>query len=104
MGVVQAVGSNRKAEMYQEAVTLAMENFFPLVTVRKKSTDCPWINNRIRKLTARRQGIYRCEGRSEKWRRLKRITDEIIKKRREAYLQSQRTASWRTPAGTFSGM
>ena len=32
-GVVQAVGSNRKAQMYQEVVTQAMERFFPLVTV-----------------------------------------------------------------------
>ena len=42
--VVQAPDSNTKATIYQEAVTGAMESFFPLITVRKKSTDCPWIN------------------------------------------------------------
>ena len=90
-GLVQAGGSNLKAEMYQEAVNQAMERFFPLITVRRKSTDCPWINNRIRKLVRRRKGIYKREGRSEKWRRLKKITDELIGKRKENYLQSQRS-------------
>ena len=73
--VVQAEGSNAKAELYQEAVTGALEQFFPLITVRKKSTDCPWISNRIRKLIRRRKGIYRREGRSSKWRRIKKLTD-----------------------------
>ena len=61
-----------------------------LITVRKKSTDCPWINNRIRKLVRRRKGIYRREGRSPKWRRMKALTDELIKKRRMVYLGSQK--------------
>ena len=75
--LVQAEGSNKKAQMYQDAVTGAMEDFFPLITVRRKSSDCPWINNRVRKLIRRRRGIYRREGRSEKWRRLKKVTDEL---------------------------
>ena len=40
--VVKAVGSNNKANCYQAAVTEALDAFFPLITVRKKSTDCPW--------------------------------------------------------------
>ena len=88
--LVQAEGSNRKAKMYQDAVTGAMEQYFPLITVRRKSTDCPWINNRVRKLISRRRGVYRREGRSAKWRRLKRLSDDLIRKRRETYLQSQR--------------
>ena len=80
MEVVVAEGSNNKANLYQEQVTGAMEWLFPLITVRRKSSDCPWVNNRIRKLIRRRKGVYRREGRSGKWRRLKRITDELIKK------------------------
>ena len=64
--VASAVGSNAKAEAYQAAVTGAMEEIFPLITVRKKSTDCPWISNRIRKLVRRRKGVYRREGRSKR--------------------------------------
>ena len=60
------------------------------MTVRKKSTDCPWISNRIRKLVKKRKGVYRREGRSEKWCKLKRITDELMRKQRLIYLQSQK--------------
>ena len=88
--VVQAEGSNQKATIYQEAVTGAMETFFPLITVRKKSTDCPWMNRRIRRLIRRRKGVYRREGRSSKWRRLKKLSDELIKARRLVYLDSQK--------------
>ena len=88
--VVQSEGSNAKANLYQEAVTGAMEEVFPLITVRKKSTDCPWISNRIWKLIRRRKGVYRREGRSAKWKRLKKLTDEMIKERRRIYLDSQK--------------
>ena len=88
--VFEAQSSNDKACLYQDAVTNAMEAIFPLITVRKKSTDCPWINNRIRRLIASRKGIYRREGRSKKWRRLKKVIDDLIKKRRDKYLDSQR--------------
>ena len=67
-----------------------MESFFPLITVRKKSTDCPWINHRIRKLIRRRKGVYRREGRSAKWRRLKKLTERLIHDRRLVYLDSQK--------------
>ena len=88
--VAATTGSNQKAEVYQREVIAALESYFPLITVRKKSTDCPWINNRIRKLISRRKGIYRREGRSSKWRRLKKVTEDLIRRRREVYLESQK--------------
>ena len=88
--LVQLEGSNTQAEYYQWAVTEAMDRFFPLLKVRRKSNECPWINAKIRKLIANRKGIYWREGRSGKWRRLKKVIDKLILKRKEAYLQSQR--------------
>lgn len=88
--VAMAEGSNNKATAYRAAGTGAMEEFFPLITVRRKSTDFPWINRRIRKLICRRKGVYVREGCSSKWKRLKKVTEELIKKRREKYLDSQR--------------
>ena len=88
--LVQLPSSNLKAEFYQREVTAALERFFPLIRVRRKTSDCPWINGRIRRLIKKRKGIYRREGRSAKWRRFKKFIDEIITKRQEYYLQSQR--------------
>ena len=79
--LVQTQGSNNKAEMYQETITAALEEFFPLIRVRRKTNDCPWINNRIHKLIGRRRGVYRREGRSKKWRRLKKLADDMIRNR-----------------------
>ena len=47
--VTSATGSNPKADAYQELVVGALERFFPLVTVRRKSTDPPWFNWKVRK-------------------------------------------------------
>ena len=89
-GLIQMQGSNEKAEAYQDVVTGAMEKFFPLITVRRKTTDCQWINRRIRVLVKRRKKVYRKEGRSDKWHRLKKLTEEMIFNRRKKYLESQK--------------
>ena len=84
------VGSNPKAEYYQEQVTAAMERFFPLITVHRRSSDCPWINARIQQLTRKRRKVYLKEGRSAKWKRLKKLTDRLIGERRAKYLEGQK--------------
>ena len=88
--VIGASGSNSKAEIYQKQITTALETFFPLITVKKKSTDCPWINSRIRAMVKDRKGIYRREGRSKKWRRLRKVISELNNRRRATYLGSQK--------------
>ena len=62
-------------------VVAALEACFPLVKMRRKSTDPPWINAAVRRKFAQQRGIYRREGRSKKWKRLKKITEDIIKKK-----------------------
>ena len=60
--VRQAVGSNNKAAAYQEIVTAAVNRYFPRKTTRRKSTDLPWINTRIRKKIARRKESFEMRG------------------------------------------
>ena len=52
-------GSNAKADYYQAAMDSAMDAFFPMVHVRRKTSDCPWVNNRIRRLIRRRKRVYK---------------------------------------------
>ena len=87
-----AEGSNRKAEIYQAEVVGALEACFPLIQMKRKSSDPPCINWKIRKKLRQRNGIYMREGRSPKWRRLKRVTDRMIEKRRSKYIVSQKDA------------
>ena len=56
--LLQVSGSNRKADLYQQEVVEAPERCFPLVTVRRKSTDPPWYNWKIRKRIEQKKGIY----------------------------------------------
>ena len=46
-------------ELNQREVVGAMERLFPLVTVRRKSTDPPWYNWKVRKRIAQKRGVYR---------------------------------------------
>ena len=57
----------------------------PWKTTKFRSTDDPWINDTIRKRKTQRKGVFRREGRSHKWKRLKHATTKMIDDAREAY-------------------
>ena len=88
--VLEAEGSNAKAAAYQSLVEGAIASSFKLITTTRKSTDPPWINAAIRKRVAQRRSIYRREGRSAAWKRLKRVVVCLVKRRRARYMDSQR--------------
>ena len=79
----KARGSNKKAQIYQSEVNDAVDRFFPLKTVRRRSTDPPWYNWKIRKRIRQKKGIYRREGRSPKWRRVRKLLEDLVERRKE---------------------
>ena len=87
-----AEGSNAKTEIYQREVVGALERCFPLITVRRKSTDPPWYNDRIRKKIRQKKGVYKREGRSPKWKRIRKLLEDLVEKRRARYAGSQKDA------------
>ena len=87
-----AVDSNAKTEIYQSEVPRALEVAFPLITWRRRSTDPPWFNARITKKVKQRRGVYRREGKSARWKRLKKHAETLIEKRRDKYVLSQKDA------------
>ena len=88
--VLQAQGSNDKADRYTEEVNTAVDRYFPLIHTRRKSTDFPWINKAIRKRIRKRRAIYRDEGRSARLWRLKKTIEDMIRRRQDAYHLYQR--------------
>ena len=63
-----------------------IEKNFPEKTTKYKSSDDPWITIGIRKKIKLRKRLFKEEGRSENWKRVKRITDlKIAEKRQEYY-------------------
>lgn len=83
--VLKAENSNKKAEHYAEVFNAAVDRFFPMITTRRRSTDLPWINSSVRKKIRRRKAIYRDEGKSPRWRRLKKVITELIERRMENF-------------------
>ena len=88
--IFNATDSDSKAEKYQEVVCNLMNECYPLVTVRKKSSDDPWITDKIRKKIKQRKKIFKKQGRSKAWKKLKKITIKMIKYRREKYMEKHK--------------
>ena len=88
--VLAAEGSQAKALAYQRAINMAVETCFPLITMRRKSTDPPWINNKARRLMRRKKAEYRNHGRSKHWRRMRHQLEKLLKERKKKYESSQK--------------
>ena len=80
--------SNLKADLYQRKIMGAIENFFPVITVRRKNTDPPWINAKVRRLIRRRKAVYCDQGRSKVWRKMRVDINRLIGKRKLKYQKS----------------
>ena len=89
--VVQTNGSDNKASAYQLEINKAIEQFFPLRTIKRRNIDPPWINARIKKLIRSRKRIFKeTGGRSAEWKRMKKRIQDLIDKRCKKYQESQK--------------
>ena len=60
------------------------------MTVKRRSNDPLWHNWKVKKRIKQAKGVYRREGRSPKWRRLRALLEALIERRREKYAGSQK--------------
>ena len=88
--VTSCHGSNAKAIAYQSIVEDLMNKNFPLKTVRRREGDLPWFNNKAKKMTRKKQAVYKAEGKSDRWLRLQEGLDRYLDKRKEGFLGAQR--------------
>ena len=68
-----AESSTAKATAYQDIMDAAMSECFPVVTVKRKSTEDPWITEKIRKKIRKRKAIFKSECRSSRWKQFKKL-------------------------------
>ena len=90
--VLDAVGSNNKAESYQRTLQWAVDEFFPLRKTKRKSTDLPWLGRGVLKLISNRKRLFLAEGgeRTEVWKKEKKRVDGIIRDRKRSFMDIQR--------------
>ena len=77
--------SSEKAEIYNRECDDAVKRFFPVVTVKRKSTDNPWIRKQLRQ----RAKIFRKEGRSSLWKKMKKKTFNLMRKRQTSITKNR---------------
>lgn len=78
--------SSDKALAFDSTCKWAMDKFFPDVTVKRKSTDDPWINDTILDLMEKRSKIFRNSGeRTAGWKKLNKHITKLVKKRKRKY-------------------
>ena len=88
--------TDEKAHIFVDIVETLMNKNFKWKAVVRKENDPPWINETLRRLWKKRRKVYDREGRSARWRRLKKKYLEIHMKRAKTYLEIQ-TAKLTSP-------
>ena len=88
--VLEAPGSSNKVVAFQSIVESEFDRCFPLKTTTRKESDSPWVNNKIRALARKRRKVYDREGRSAKWRKLKRKRAALYRARAGVFVENKR--------------
>ena len=88
--VLQTNDVNSKANIFQDILSSAFNEAFPLRTTTRRESDPPWVNDRIRRLTKKRRKVYDKHGRSKRWRALKKLSDKLYRERAAKYFQNQK--------------
>ena len=85
-----AVGTSAKVGAFQGILDNLMALSFVMKTTTKRVSDPPWVNTKIRKLSRKRRKIYDKEGRSPRWKELKKQCRELYNKRTAVYMEEQK--------------
>ena len=88
--VYRANSSDDKVIEFQAILDSLMAKNFEWKTTVRVADDPPWMNDKIRRLIKKRRKIYDREGRSARWKRLKKKSDELRRKRAELYMVKQK--------------
>ena len=72
-------------EKFHKVIVGTCERIIPWKKARVRSTDDPWITAGIRKKVRQRKGVYKREGRSRKWRRLKATSSYMTYRARKGF-------------------
>lgn len=76
-------------QKFHELIMRMCDEELPWKEVKRRSTDDPWITEEIARKVRKRKAIFRRENRSRKWKKMKRLTDDLIKKARKKYYRRE---------------
>ena len=70
----------------QKVVAELTDTHFPLLRLRKRSNELPWITKKIRKLWKRKVRLYKKKGGSDAWWETDRQLQECIEEARTGFV------------------
>ena len=88
--VYAQTNSSDKAIALQSVLDSLMDKNFVMKTTTKRLSDPPWFNERLRILIKKRRKIYDREGRSRAWKKLKKKSDNLAKKRAAVFFENKK--------------
>ena len=88
--VYKATTTDLKAAAFETIIERLMDRNFKWKKVVRKENDPPWVNKTLRRLWKKRRRVYDKEGRSARWKRLKKKSSEIYRQRARFYLDQQK--------------
>ena len=83
--VINASSSTEKVVSYEKIIKKGIADCFEEKKTRKKTSEPPWISKGMRDNIRRRRAVFRREGRSEEWWRIKLQTRAAIQRSRGNY-------------------
>ena len=86
----EAVGTSLKVEVFQDILDSLMALCFVMKTTTRRVSDPPWVDNKIRRLSRKRRKVYDREGRSPRWKELKKQCKDLYNKRAAVYMEEQK--------------
>ena len=88
--VESAVSTSSKVEAFQKQLDTLLKRHFEWKTTTRRKHDKPWINDKIRWLSGKSRKLYDREGRSRRWRNLKKKIAKLSKARAEVHRDNVR--------------
>ena len=88
--VTEKSDPHRTVSALHDVFSKATEESYQLNTTTRKSTQPQWINQNVLELIQQRRAVFRREGRSEVWKKLKKKTRSIIKRRKAFFNKKKR--------------
>ena len=78
--------SSQSTVAYTAVVQSYIDACFPLKIRKTKSTDVPWFNERTRRSVAKKNRIYKKEGKSVRYVEAKKKSDDVLREEKNGFL------------------
>lgn len=84
---IETGNSSSSCRIFSDILAAYTDQCFPLKTRTVKSNDLPWANRKFKRKKKQRNRCFKSEGRSVRWKSLKRETDKILLEEKVKFLE-----------------